>query len=117
MVLSEGRLHGVLDGQTGHGSCGEVLHVLHSLLHLRSAAVRVEGELWLNHAAVLQQADAGGIVANVKELQQVNDEGLDLLVIVGADASRAVNDKDEIQRDGFAGILCNQKEVCYAFKD
>ena len=32
-------------------------------------------------------------------------EGLDLLVVHGADASRAVDDKKEVQRDGVAGSV------------
>lgn len=107
LFLSEGLLHGVLDGQTGHGTSGEVLHVPHGLLYLSLGGVGVEGELGLDHAAVLKQTDPSGIRAHMEELKQVDDEGLDLLVVVGADASGAVDDKDEIQRDCFASVLCD----------
>lgn len=109
IFLGEGCLHGVLDGQTGHCPCGEVLHVPHRLLHLSLGGEGVEGELGLDHAAILEQTDPSYIRADLKELKQVDDEGLDLLVVVGADASGAVDDKDEIQRDGFAKVLCEQR--------
>lgn len=109
LFLREGCLHGVLDGQTSHCSCGQVLHVPHRLLHLSPGGVGVEGELGLDHAAILEQTDPSGIRADLEELKQVDDEGLDLLVVVGSDASGAVDDKDEIQRDGFAWVPCNLK--------
>lgn len=52
-----------------------------------------------------------GIRANLQELEQVDNEGLDLLVVMRADASGAVDDKDEIQRGGFARVICDRKDV------
>ncbi len=109
MFLSERCLHGVLDGETSHRPCGEVLHVPHCLLHLSLAGVGVEGELGLDHTTILKQTNPSGIRADVQELKQVDDEGLHFLIVVGANASGAVDDKDEIQRDGFAGVLCDQR--------
>lgn len=109
IFLSEGCFHGVLDGQTGHCSCGKMLHVPHCLLHLSLGGVGAEREFRLDHAAVLEQTDTSGIWANLQELEQIDDEGLDLLVVVWADASGAVDDKDEIQRDGFARVLCDER--------
>lgn len=110
LLLREGHLHGILDGQTGHGPSGEVRHVLHSLLHFSSGGVGVEGELRLDHAAVLEQTDPGRIVANVQKLEQVGDEGLDLQVVTRVDAPGAVDDEDEVQRRGFTRILCDEEE-------
>lgn len=109
IFLSEGDFHGVLNGQTGHCSCGEVLHVPHCLLHLSLGGVGAEREFRLDHAAILEQTYTSAFWANLQELEQVDDEGLDLLVVMGADASGAVNDKDEIQRGGFARVLCHQR--------
>lgn len=105
LCLTEGCLHGVLDGQTCHGSCGKVLHAPHSPLHLSLGGEGVEGEFVLDHAAILEQTDPRGIRTDLKELKQVDDECLDLLVVIGADASGAVDDKDEIQWDAFARVL------------
>lgn len=113
VLLGEGHLHEELDGQAGHRPRGQVLHAPHSLLHLGPGAVGVEGELGLDHTAVLDQPHPGGVGTHLQELQQVNDEGLDLLIVVGPDASRAVNDKDEVQRDGFAGVLCEADRTMY----
>lgn len=105
MFLGEGCLHGVLDGQTRHGPCGEVLHIPHCLLYLALGGVGAEGELRLDHATILQQTDPCCIMANLEELKQVDDEGLHFLIVIGTDASGAVNHKDEIQRDSFTWIL------------
>lgn len=109
VFLGEGRFHGVLDRQTGHCSRGEVPHAPHRLLHLSFAGEGVEGEFGLDHAAVLEQADPSGVRPDLQELDQINDEGLDLLVVVGADAPGAVDDKNEVQRDGFARILWDRR--------
>lgn len=111
IFLSEGCFHGVLDGQTSHCACGKVLHVPHGLLHLSPGCVCVKWEFRLDHAAVLEQTDVSGVRANIQELEQVDDEGLDPLVIMWADASGAVDDKDEIQRGGFARVICDGKDV------
>lgn len=68
LFLSEGGLHCELDGQTSHGPCGKVLHVPHGLLHLSLSGIRVEGELRLDDASVLEQTDPCVIRANVEEL-------------------------------------------------
>lgn len=109
VFLSEGCLHGVLDGQTGHCPCGEVLHVPHRPLHLSLGGVGAEGELGLDHAAILEQTDPSGVRADLQELEQVDDEGLDLLIVMGADASGAVDDENKIQQGGFARALCDQR--------
>lgn len=116
IFLCEGYFHGVLDCQAGHCSRGKVPHVPHRLLHLSLAGEGVEGEFRLDHAAVLQQTNPGGVWPDLQELDQINDEGLDLLVVVGAYASRAVDDKDEVQRDGFARVLWDRrgKGLCSA---
>lgn len=105
IFLCEGCFHGVLDGQTCHCPCGKVLHLFHRLLHLSPGGVGVEWEFRLYHAAILKQTHPGGIWANFQKLEQVDDEGLDLFIVMGADASGAVDDKDEIQRDGFVRDL------------
>lgn len=106
LLLGERYLHSVLDGQAGHGAGGQMPHVSHSVLHLGFGGVGVERELRLDHAAILQQPHAGGIGANVEKLQQVNDEGLDLVVVFRSDAPGAVDNEDEIQRRAFTRILC-----------
>ena len=109
LFLREGSLHGVLDGQTGHGPGGKVLHVPHRLLHFGLIGVVIEGELRLDHAAILEQTNPCRIRANREELNHVDDESFDLLIVVGTDASGAVDDKDKIQWDGLARVLCDER--------
>ena len=110
LLLGEHRVHGVLQGQARHGARGQVLHTPHRPLHLGPGGMGIEGELALHHAAVLQQGHARGVGPHLQELQQVQDEGLDLLVVPGPDAAGAVDDKGEVQGDAPAGGLCGKTQ-------
>lgn len=107
--LSEGCFHGVLDGQSSHCSCGKMLHVPHCLLHLSLGAEGVEGEFRLDLASILEEAHPGGIWPNLQKLEQVDDEGLDLLIVMVTDASGAIDDKDKIQWGSSAMVRCDRR--------
>lgn len=103
-LLGECAFHRRFDGQAGHGASGERLNPREGAFEVRFVGVRLQEELNVDRAGIVDQSNTCGIDTNIQRVHHVREEHFDLLEFGRTDAPRAVDDEHQVQRAALAHL-------------